>query len=113
MPGLTAHMKKSFTCFIAQLLVFYSPDSGEWTERAEILEQLKEMMPQDCSLKAQKTDAHSFGVIDINEGLKHGIVDVLKEIGACTSLTPQEWSSKTWLILGDWLTSSNLHAKRL
>jgi len=105
-----AHMKKSYTCLIAQLLVLYSPDSGEWTGRAEILGQLKEMMPQDRPLKAQKTDARPFGVIDINEGSKRGIVDVLKEIGVRTSLTPQEWSSKTRLILGDWLTSSNLRA---
>jgi hypothetical protein len=107
-----AHIKKSFTCLIAQLLALYSPDSGEWSERGEILERLKGMMPQDRPMKAQKTDARPFGVIDVNEGSKRGIVDVLKEIGGRTSLTPQEWSSKTRLILGDWLTSSNLRAAR-
>jgi len=114
MPSVedNAHIKKSFTCLIAQLIVLYCPDSEEWTRRGEMLEKVKEMMPQNHPLKPQKTDARPFGAIDVNEGSKRGIVDVLKEIGARTSLTTQEWSSKTRLILGDWLTSSNLCAVR-
>jgi len=45
-----------------------------------MLEEIAKMIPQDQPLKVEKTDARPFGVIDVNEGSKKGIVEVLEAI---------------------------------
>ncbi|KAJ3515060.1 hypothetical protein NLJ89_g1998 [Agrocybe chaxingu] len=107
-----AHLETSFTVIIAQLLTLHYPGSKEWPERKEFLSKLGKMMPQDRPLPVQKTDARPLGVVDVNEGSKHGIVNVLKALQERMTLTPEEWSTKTRLVLGDWLTSNNLRAAR-
>ena len=69
-------------------------------------------MPQDRPLPPKKTDAHPFGVFNVNEGSKKGIVKVLEAIKDRSTLSWERWSGKMRLILGDWLTSSNLRAAR-
>ena len=70
------------------------------------------MMPQDRPLKVEKTDARPFGVFDVNEGSKKGIVKVLEAIQHRSTLSVKQWSSKVRVIVGDWLTSNNLRATR-
>ena len=39
------HLKKAFTCIIAEMSVCYTPKSKSWKEHANILDKVKEMMP--------------------------------------------------------------------
>jgi len=41
------HLKKAFTCLIAEMLVCYTPESKSWKERAKFLDEIKKMMPSD------------------------------------------------------------------
>jgi len=106
------HLVKAFTCIIVEILVHYTPESKSWKEHANILDQVKQMMPSDRPLKVKKTDARPFGVFDINEGSKKGIVMVMEAICEQSTLPENRWSAKTRLVLGDWLTSNNLRGAR-
>jgi len=70
------------------------------------------MMPSDRPLNIKKTDARPFGVFDINEGSKKGIIKVMEGIRERSNLDEKEWSGKTRIVLGDWLTSNNLRGAR-
>ena len=50
------------------------------------------------------------GVFDVNEGSKKGLVQVLDVIRERVMMTRETWAGKVQIILGDWLTSSNLQA---
>jgi len=106
------HIKKAFTVIIAEMLVRYTPGSKDWEGQTKMLDKIKAMTPHDWPLKVKKMDARPFGVFDINEGSKKGIIKVLEAICERSTLTIREWSSKTRLILGDWLTSSNSQGAR-
>jgi hypothetical protein len=106
------HLKKAFTCIIAEMLVLYTPDSKDWKGRTEMLDEVRKMMPSDRRLKVRKTDVRPFGVFDINEGSKKGIVKVMEGIRERSTLGEEEWSGKTRMVLGDWLTSNNLRGAR-
>lgn len=107
-----AHMEKAFTSLIAEMITRYTPNSKTWAAQKDIDDKIRESMPADRPLKVKKTDARPFGVFDVNEGSKKGLVQVLEAICQRTSLTVKQWSAKTRLILGDWLTSANLRAAR-
>ena len=66
------------------------------------------MTPQDRLPTPVKTDAWPFGVWDVNEGSKTGIVKVLETIQQRPTLSIEEWSSKVQIVVVDWLTSNNL-----
>ncbi len=55
----------------------------------------------------KKTDARPFGVFNVNEGSKKGIVQVFEEMQKQSTLSEEEWSGKVQISLGDWLTSNN------
>ena len=74
------HIKKVFTVIIAEMLVRYTPGSKDWEGRTKMLDEIKAMTPHDRPLKVKKTDARPFGVFDINEGSKNGIIKVLEAI---------------------------------
>ena len=101
-------MTKAFTCIIAEMLVRYSPESKSWKEQSQILDKVKKMMPSDRPLNVKRTDARPFGVFYINEGSKKGIVKVMEAICEHSTLSKEEWSVKTRMVLGDWLMSNNL-----
>ena len=105
-------ISRAFTSLIAEIIVRYTPGSNEWPEQGEMLSEIRKTMPSDQPLRARKTDARPLGVFDVNEGSKKGLVQVLDAIRERISLTWQEWAGKVWVILGDWLTSSNLRAAR-
>ena len=106
------HLKEAFFCIIAEMLVLYTPDSKNWKERTKILEEVRKMMPSDRPLKVKKTNTRPFGVFDINEGSKKGVIKVMEGIRERSTLEEKEWSAKTRMVLGDWLTSSNLRGAR-
>ena len=106
------HMTKAFTCIIPEMLVRYSPESKSWKEQSQILDKVKKMMPSDRPLNVKRTDARPFGVFDINEGSKKGIVKIMEAICERSTLSKEEWSAKTRMVLGDWLTSNNLRGAR-
>jgi hypothetical protein len=111
-PEDDAHILQAFQALMAEMLALYCPGSKQWKDRKEIMEGIERMMPSDRPLKASKTKAHPFGVFDVNEGSKKGIIQVLKAIQERSTLSEEEWSSKVRIIEGDWLTSSNLRAAR-
>ena len=81
------HIAKAFTALIAEMLVWYSPESRTWKDRSDMLDAIKNSMPQDWPLPPKKTDACPFGVFDVNEGSKKGIVKVLEAIKDHLTLT--------------------------
>ena len=100
------HLKKAFTCIIAEMLVCYTPESKSWKEHANVLDKVKEMMPSDQPLKVKKTDAKLFGVFDINEGSKKGFVKVMEVI--C-----ERWSGLGWDEPSPELVARSDNAKRM
>ncbi|KAF7965706.1 hypothetical protein HWV62_42205 [Athelia sp. TMB] len=109
-PEDDAHTKAAFIALIADMLVRYAPDASKWKNQKEILEAIAKMMPEDRPLKVEKTDARPFGVFDVDEGSKKGIIKVLEAIKDRPTLSEEEWSAKVHIIVGDWLTSNNLRA---
>ncbi|KII84368.1 hypothetical protein PLICRDRAFT_59103, partial [Plicaturopsis crispa FD-325 SS-3] len=107
-----AHMKLAFEALIADMLVRYCPGSTKWEDRTKMLEEILAAVPTDRPLKAEKTDTRPFGVFDVNEGSKKGLIKVLEAIRERSTLTVQEWSAKARIIIGDWLTANNLRAAR-
>lgn len=106
------HISRAFPVLIVEMIVRYTPGSSEWPERAKMLSEIQKNMPSDRPLKAQKTDARPLGVFDVNEGSKKGLVQVLDAICERLAMTWEMWAGKVRVILGDWLTSSNLRAAR-
>lgn len=111
-PEDDMHMAAAYENIIAEMLVRYTPGSKKWKNREKMLDDVAKRMPQDRPLKVEKTDARPFGVFDVNEGSKKGIVKVLEAIQERSTLSSEEWSARVRLILGDWLTSNNLRGAR-
>lgn len=106
------HMERSFIALIAEIIVLYCPGSGDWKDRKEMLKEIEEMMPKDRPLEPNQTDALPFGVLDVNEGSKKGVIDVVDGIRERSTLSKTEWASKTRIIQGDWLTTNNFRNGR-
>ena len=100
----------AFASLIAEIIIRYTPGSNEWPEQGEMLSEIWKTMPSDWPLRARKTDTRPLEVFDVNEGSKKGLVQVLDAIHEWISLTSEEWAGKVRIILGDWLTSSNIWA---
>ncbi|KAJ7795466.1 hypothetical protein B0H14DRAFT_3554157 [Mycena olivaceomarginata] len=94
---------RSFVALIAEMIVAYCPGNGLWHERKEIAAGVAKMMPLDRPLPPEKTDGRPFGLFDVNEGSKKGVVKVLQSVQERSTLR---------IFVGDWLTSNNLHAAR-
>ncbi|KAJ6614366.1 hypothetical protein B0H10DRAFT_1950737 [Mycena sp. CBHHK59/15] len=107
-----AHLEQSFIALIAEMIVLYCPGSRDWKDHKEMLEEIKKMMPKDRPLDPKKTDARPFGVFDINEGSKKGVIDVVDAIRERSTLSKAEWASKMRIIQGDWLTANNFWNRR-
>ncbi|KAJ6558912.1 hypothetical protein B0H10DRAFT_2446077 [Mycena sp. CBHHK59/15] len=84
----------------------------EWKDRKDIAVAVAEMMPLDRPQPPIKTDARPFGVFDVNEGSKKGVVKVLQSVQERSTLSQKIWSSISRIFVGDWLTSNNLRAAR-
>ncbi|KAI0724826.1 hypothetical protein C8Q72DRAFT_937123, partial [Fomitopsis betulina] len=102
------HLQAAFECLIGELLVRYAPGNKEWEERSEMLRALNREKPTDHPLPPHKTDTRPFGVFDVNEGSKKGVIEVLKDMQVRLTLTEEEWAQTTCLMQGDWLMVRNL-----
>ncbi|KAJ7474784.1 hypothetical protein FB451DRAFT_1464823 [Mycena latifolia] len=107
-----AHMEQSFIALIAEIIVLYCPGNGDWKDRSAMLQEIEKMMPKDRPLPPNKTDARPFGVLDVNEGSKKGVIAAVDGIRERSTLSKTEWASKTRIIQGDWLTSNNFRNGR-
>jgi hypothetical protein len=106
------HMITSFQATIAQLLVSYTPGNDKWEGRKDIAKAVKAMMREDRPLPPEKTDAWPFGVFDVDEGTKKGIIKMFKAMQERSTLSEEEWASKVRINEGDWLTSNNTRAAK-
>ncbi len=105
-------MRQTFECIIAEMLVRYSPGSANWTGRAEMLEKIREDMPRDRPLEPEVTDVRPFGVLNVNEGSKKGLIQVVEGLQEKSTMSKEDWESKVRLMQGDWLTVNNLRKAR-
>ncbi|KAJ7443553.1 hypothetical protein FB451DRAFT_1568645 [Mycena latifolia] len=103
---------QSFTALIAEMIVKFTPGNSGWKDRKDIAEAVAEMMPKDRPIPPTQTDARPFGVLDVNEGSKKGVVKVLQGVQERSTLSQKVWSSIWRIFVGDWLTSNNLRAAR-
>ncbi|KAJ7056308.1 hypothetical protein C8F01DRAFT_1233905 [Mycena amicta] len=106
------HMEHSFIALIAELLLHYCPGSQNWDDRAEMLKVVQEMLPKDRPQPPRKTDARPFGVFDVNEGSKKGIIELLDLIRERSTLSKEQWAEKVRVFEGDWLSANNLRNGR-
>ncbi|KAL1686920.1 hypothetical protein GGG16DRAFT_105392 [Schizophyllum commune] len=107
-----ARMEQAFEYHIMDIIVRYCPGAARWKGRADLASQVSAAMPKDRPLPAEKTDARPFGVFDVNEGSKKGIIDLLKAAQERSTLSEAEWSGKTKILVGDWLSSNNTRLAR-
>ncbi|KAJ7112391.1 hypothetical protein C8R43DRAFT_903646, partial [Mycena crocata] len=103
---------KSFVALIAEMIVAFTPGNSRWTDRKDIAAAVAEMMPEDRPLPPTQSDARPFGLFDVNEGSKKGVVKVLESVQVRSTLSQRVWSSIWRIFVGDWLTSNNLRAAR-
>ncbi|KAG6835515.1 hypothetical protein H0H93_000635 [Arthromyces matolae] len=85
-----SHMISAFTALIAQSIYLYCPGAKTWENRSSMHSEIVKMMPYDRPLSPSKTDTRPFGVFDVNEGSKKGIVDVLKAIQERSTLSEDD-----------------------
>lgn len=74
------HMERAFTRIITEMLIQYTPENNNWEGRSEMAVKVHEMMPCDQPSTVKKTDCRPFGVLDVDEGSKKGLVKVLEGI---------------------------------
>ncbi|KAF8139261.1 hypothetical protein K438DRAFT_1638043, partial [Mycena galopus ATCC 62051] len=103
---------KSFVMLIAEMIVAFTPGNSRWKDRKGIATAVAEMMPKDRPLPPNKSDARPFGVFDVNEGSKKGVVQFLAAAQERSTLAQTVWSSIWRIFVGDWLSSNNLRAAR-
>ncbi|KAK7006618.1 hypothetical protein R3P38DRAFT_3325954 [Favolaschia claudopus] len=90
---------RTFTALIAERIVSFTPGNSKWSERKDIVAGVADMMPKD----------RPFGVFDVNEGSKKGVVEFLQQAQERSTLSQTVWSS---IPRRDWLFSNNLRAGR-
>jgi hypothetical protein len=94
------------------MIVAFTPGNSRWKDRKNIAEAVAAMMPADRPLPPDESDARPFGLLDVNEGSKKGVVKVLGGIQERSTLSQRIWASIWRIFVGDWLSSNNLHAAR-
>ena len=105
-------MMVTLTAIIAQLLVSYTPGNEKWEDQKDMDKAVKAMALEDRPLPPEKTDAYPFGVINVDEGTKKGIIQMFKAMQECSTMTEEQWSANVKLNQGDWLTSNNTRAAK-
>ncbi|KAJ6608882.1 hypothetical protein B0H10DRAFT_1814913 [Mycena sp. CBHHK59/15] len=103
---------KSFVALIAEMIVAYCPGNREWDNRKDIEAAVAAMMLLDRPLLTAKTDGHPFGLFNVNEGSKEGVVKVLQSVQERNTLSQRIWSSISRIFVRDWLTANNLRGAR-
>ncbi|KAJ7240950.1 hypothetical protein C8J57DRAFT_1143242, partial [Mycena rebaudengoi] len=107
-----SYMELSFQALVAESIILYCPGSDSWKDRTKMLQAADAMMPKDRPMEVQKTDARPFGVFDVNEGFKKGLIELFDGIRERSTLTKKEWAAKTRIVQGDWLSTNNFRNAR-
>ncbi|KAJ6612780.1 hypothetical protein B0H10DRAFT_1675933, partial [Mycena sp. CBHHK59/15] len=105
-------MLSSFTGLVMTLILAYCPGSRDWENREAMLKAAEEFIASDRPLPPKKTDGRPAGLFDINEGSKKGIIKMLQALQELSGFGESEWAAKARIIVGDWLTASNMRAAR-
>ncbi|KAK7036387.1 hypothetical protein R3P38DRAFT_2517628 [Favolaschia claudopus] len=103
---------QTFVALIAEMIVSFTPGNSKWSDRVDITAGVSAMLPMDRPLPPSRSDTRPFGVFDVNEGSKKGVVKFLKEAQLRSTLSEAIWSSIPRIFVGDWLSSNNLRAAR-
>ncbi|KAJ7751863.1 hypothetical protein B0H14DRAFT_3601986 [Mycena olivaceomarginata] len=103
---------KTFIALIAEMIVAFTPGNSGWTDRKNIAGAVADMMPKDRPLPSTASDARPFGLFDVNEGSKKGVVKFLQQAQERSTLPQRIWSAIWRIFVGDWLSSNNLRAAR-
>jgi hypothetical protein len=111
-PDDEAKMIGSFEGLVMIFILAYCPGSKQWENRDAILKAAREIIASDRPLPPKKSDGRPLGVFDVNEGSKKGIVKMLKALQEISGLSETEWASKARIVVGDWLTASNIRGAR-
>lgn len=90
------------------MIVAYSPNSRKWANYDELHRDAASTMPAVRPLLVKKSHGLPFGVFDVNEDSKKGILDMLEAIQKKSGLSPETFSGKARIIQGDWATVNNL-----
>ncbi|KLO12438.1 hypothetical protein SCHPADRAFT_795811, partial [Schizopora paradoxa] len=101
-------LDKSFKAIIAQFIVAYAPDCKKWSNYTELRQRAKDLIPHDRPLPVEKTETLPFGVFDVNEGSRDGVIEMMEKIQERSTLSKSEFSANARIIQGDWLTVNNL-----
>ncbi|KAJ6599467.1 hypothetical protein B0H10DRAFT_2323100 [Mycena sp. CBHHK59/15] len=91
---------KTFVALISEMIVAFTPGNSGWTDWKNIVEAVADMMPKDCPLPSTASDARPFGLLDMNEGSKKGVVKFLQQAQERSTLPQKIWSA-IWRIFID------------
>lgn len=106
-------LEKGYVHLITEIIVKHMPQSRRWKNRTQYLEQIAKEMPRERPIPLEKTETRPFGVFDVNEGSKKGIIELLEAIPERAGFSNDDFSAVVRIIGGDWLTSRNIrHALR-
>lgn len=105
-------LRIGFEHLIAEIIVKYMPESRRWKNRRELEKHVQDNMPREKPIPLEKTETLPFGVFDVNEGSKKGLIDLLEAIQERAQMTREEWSETVRILSGDWLTSRNYRLAR-
>lgn len=103
---------KAFTAIIAQMLCAYWPGREQWKNVKEMEKTVATMSPSIRPLKPHKTETFPMGVVNVNEGSKKGVIRVLEEIQAMSTLAEDDFTQKVRIVKGDLGTVRLLRSAR-
>ncbi|KAJ7867329.1 hypothetical protein B0H14DRAFT_2572860 [Mycena olivaceomarginata] len=104
-------MVNSFAGLVMILILAYCPSSKQWENRDTILKAARQIIARTDRYRHRRA-TRPLGVFDVNEGSKKGIVKMLKASQEIDGLSEAEWASKARIVVGDWLTASNIRGAR-
>jgi hypothetical protein len=103
-------MRRAMEAMVAQILVDHCPGREKWPAKRALKEAIKALMPKERPLEPRKTVAYPFGAMDINEGSKQGVIEVIVELARRACTTGAEIAKSVRIIAGDFLTVRNLRS---
>jgi hypothetical protein len=103
-------MRRSMESMVAQILMDHCPGNENWPKKQVLKEVIKASLPSDRPIEPRKTTAFPFGAMDINEGSKKGVIEVIVELAQRASMAGAEIAKSVRIVAGDFLTVRNLRS---
>lgn len=101
-------MMDRWTVLVTQMLVSYTPGSHQWPNYDKMRTRAIDLTPNIRRRPVAKTTPLPFGVFDVDEGSKKGLVQMLDALREKSTSTKDDTASKLRIFEGDWLTANNL-----